>query len=132
MDQPDLPLPADTAGTGSCVSHYSSVQSQPLSAIISKPHGCGADGFHQLHHALGHLHALLLWLWTELLWRIAVLPDLLCRVRDLDSATHCQPDLATILPVRTTGMVVAQLNVLEGATLPEAVCSIVRTEERIG
>ena len=48
----------------------------------------GANGVHQLHHALGDLQLVFLWLWIELFRRVTVLRTLLRRPRDLDFTTH--------------------------------------------
>ena len=77
----------------------------------------GQMAAHQLHHAVGHLHAFLLRLWIELLCRTGVLSNLLRCHRDLGCAVDRQPDLAAVFLLRPARVAVAEFDVLEAAAI---------------
>src|SRR5215471_13954913 len=98
MDGRHLSVSAHPLGFGPCFSADPAVQSELLPPAIPLSDRRGPDGVYQLHHAFGDLHVVLLRLRIELLWRAAILSNLLCCLRYLDTAIDHQPDLAALFP----------------------------------
>src|SRR5438034_1025529 len=117
MDRINLSLPADSPGDGSRRRAHPAVQIASCPNAFPLPGSRGADGIHQLHHALRHLHAVLLRLRTELLRRAGVLSDLLRCPWHLDCAVNCEPALAATVPLRAAGVAVAESDLLESAAV---------------
>src|SRR5271165_1989026 len=99
MGRTDLSLPTDLSGHGSRRRAHLALQIAPCATAFPMPRSRGANGIYQLHHAIGHMHALLLRLWIELFCRAGVLSDLLRCFCDLDRAVDCEPDLAAVFPL---------------------------------
>src|SRR6476659_6699519 len=114
----DLSLPADLLGPGPRRRDHPAVQIAVCANALPAPRSRGAAGIYQLHHAIRHLHALLLRLWIELLCRIGVLSNLLRCLRHLERAVDRQPALAAVFPFRPARMGVAESNLLETAAIP--------------
>src|SRR5262249_32096492 len=117
MGQIDLSLPADISGHGSRRRAHLAVQSAICPNPFPMPRGRGANGIYQLHHAIRHLHALLLRLWIELFCRIGVLSNLLRCLCRLDRAVDRQPALAAVFPLRPARMGVAESDLLDKAAI---------------
>src|SRR5688572_6799772 len=126
MDRIDLSLPADSPGDGSRRRAHPAIPIAHCPDALPLPGSRGADGVHQLHHALRHLHALLLRLWIELFCRVGVLPNLLRGPGHLDRAVDREPPLAAMVPVRPAGMAVAEPDLLETAAVQAAGVSGIR------
>src|SRR5262245_56791210 len=112
MDRPDLSVSADPAGDGSRLGHRPALQVRIPAGPVPLPRGGRANGVHELHHAIRHLHVFLLRLRVELLCRVGVLSALFCGAGHLGFAIGCQPVVAALLLLRAARMALAQPDLL--------------------